>query len=130
MADLDPNPIVSAGLSQAERDVLRERRRQPLEEGFDAAHDDDHDNGELARAAACYAMGAAWLEMHRMGDGQGNIVDVPVRWPWAPAWWKPKSRRRDLVRAAGLLIAEIERLDRAADSAGTEADNSGEGADA
>ena len=37
----------------------------------------------------------------------------PSYWPWEPRWWKPKNPRRDLVRAAALLIAEIERLDRA-----------------
>ncbi len=121
MDEVDLAAIVTFGPSAAELDVLNERRRQVLEEGFTPDHDDAHDNGELARAAACYAMGAAWLEMHRMGDGQGNIVDVPVRWPWSPAWWKPKSRREDLVRAAALLIAEAERLDRA------EADSAGEG---
>lgn len=41
---------------------------------------------------------------------------MPDAWPttWAEDWWKPKNPRRDLVRAAALLIAEIERLDRAA----------------
>ena len=34
-------------------------------------------------------------------------------WPWAASWWKPKNRRRDLVRAAALIVAEIERIDRA-----------------
>jgi hypothetical protein len=36
-------------------------------------------------------------------------------WPskWAEHWFKPKDPRRDLVRAAALCIAEIERLDRA-----------------
>lgn len=121
MDDVDLAAIVSLGPTAAELSVLHERRRQVLEEGFTPGHDDAHDNGELARAAACYAMGAGWLEMHRMGNGEGDIVDVPVRWPWSPAWWKPKSAREDLVRAAALLIAEIERLDRA------EADSAGEG---
>lgn len=35
-------------------------------------------------------------------------------WPFPPRSWKPKDRRRDLVRAAALLVAEIERLDREA----------------
>jgi hypothetical protein len=34
-------------------------------------------------------------------------------WPWSLHWWKPKSPRRDLIRAAALIVAEIERLDRA-----------------
>ena len=31
---------------------------------------------------------------------------------WGLDWLKPKSPRRDLVRAAALIVAEIERLDR------------------
>jgi hypothetical protein len=38
----------------------------------------------------------------------------PAFWPWPPEWWKPCDRRANLVRAAALLIAEIERIDRAA----------------
>lgn len=42
--------------------------------------------------------------------------NVAKHWPlsWAKSWLKPKDRRRDLIRAAALIIAEIERLDRAA----------------
>lgn len=43
-------------------------------------------------------------------------------WPWDWAWWKPKNPRRDLVRAAALIIAEIERLDRAAEASAAKAD--------
>ncbi|SUU02078.1 Uncharacterised protein [Acinetobacter baumannii] len=38
--------------------------------------------------------------------------EAPEYWPWDDCYWKPKSPRQDLVRAAALLIAEIERLDR------------------
>ena len=31
---------------------------------------------------------------------------------WDSEWWKPKDRRRDLIRAGALIVAEIERLDR------------------
>lgn len=90
-------------------DVLAERRRQVEGEGFSPRHDDHHSPGELARAGACYAVAASQaLESH--------IYDPPP-WPWADAWWKPKTPRRDLVRASALLIAEIERLDRMAGDA-------------
>lgn len=82
--------------SPAERDVLVERRRQIDVEGWSPMHDDTHDLGELAKAASCYAVGVAW------------------RWPWNELSWKPGNRRRDLVKAGALIIAEIERLDRAA----------------
>lgn len=91
--------------SAAERDVLAERRRQVEAEGWTPEHDDQHEGGELADAAACYAAtaaGAVWGET------------VPSMWPWARSWWKPRSAREDLVRAGALILAEIERLDRAA----------------
>lgn len=98
--------LQSATASRAIADVSAERRRQVEGEGWTAAHDDQHTHGDLAQAAACYAIYAS-----------GRSVP-PDLWPWAMEWWKPKDRRRDLVRAAALVIAEIDRLDRAMDSTG------------
>ena len=105
--------------SQAARDVIAERQRQISEEGYAAEHDDQHVAGEMADAAACYA--AVLIEMRVVWDESGReFHDVPVGWPrsWSFRWWKPKDRRRDLVRAGALIIAEIERLDRARSSKG------------
>ena len=89
-------------MSQAEVDVLAERQRQIHAEGHDEAHDDRWTNGELAEAGASYAI-ASHFPAH-----------APIEWPWDREWWKPKDRRRNLVRAAALIIAEIDRLDRQA----------------
>lgn len=99
--------------SQAARDVLAERERQKAVEGWTEAHDDGHANESLAQAAACYAMPDPALR--QVGAGRG-MKFVPMQWPssWSSTWWKPKDRRRDLVRAGALILAEIERLDRAA----------------
>jgi hypothetical protein len=90
-------------------DIAAERRRQVEAEGWTPEHDDQHKDYELSQAAAWYAANAAgW---NRRGYGA-----LPY-WPWDKEWCKPckpKDRRRDLVRAAALLVAEIERLDRAA----------------
>lgn len=93
--------------SKAIQSVLAERKRQQTEEGWTAEHDDQHDEGELAAAGACFANPI----MLRIADVED---DFPLGWPqdWIE-WWKPKDRRYDLVRAAALIIAEIERLDRA-----------------
>lgn len=108
------DPGVSVGnLPAAMIDVINERRRQILEEGFTPAGDDAQADGAMARAAGCYAIGPQFIMTHPMGDGAGNILDVPVNWPWPPVWWKPRSRREDLVRSGALIIAEIERIDRA-----------------
>lgn len=97
-------------MSKATDDVLAERQRQIEAEGWTVEHDDKHDAGELAAAGAAYALNAAdQLHPYSQGDG-GN--EVPMCWMWDKQWWKPKNPRRDLVRAAALLIAEIERLDR------------------
>lgn len=95
------------------QDVIAERQRQVEAEGWTAAHDDQHDRGEMAAAAGCYALGAR-LKTHEV-DGPGSYV-VPEHWPWDGEWWKTKTRRQDLVRAGALILAEIERLDRLAPS--------------
>jgi len=91
-------------------EVAAERRRQIEREGWTLEHDDEHTNMELARAAVCYAYEATRTDYQRETDAGV----VPMMWPveWDESWWKPKDRRRDLIRAAALIIAEIERLDR------------------
>lgn len=100
--------------STALMDVMRERTRQINEEGWTPDHDDQHDGGELAGAAASYALNAACL----LSPYDGTAIEgIPYSWPstWGEEWWKPSSAnpRRDLVKAAALILAEIERLDRA-----------------
>lgn len=43
---------------------------------------------------------------------------VPSGWPWDAAWWKPKNRRRNIVRAGALALADKERRERAGQDAG------------
>ena len=114
--------------SRAIHDVIAERQRHLNIEGWSAAHDDEHDNGEMARAAACYAIAGGSDDYTRHGRNPNDPPNVKLLreyenlaftrlrelWPWHWVWWKPKDRRRDLVRAAALIIAEIERLDRLA----------------
>lgn len=85
-------------------DVLVERERQKSSERFGTTHDDRHVDGELALAAACYAISGI--------DKDYLTRAIKWLWPWDRAWWKPKDRRRDLVRAGALIIAEGDRLDR------------------
>ena len=89
--------------------VAIERARQVSALGWTPEHDDRHDRDlALPRAAACYALagtggnGPFWITRH-----QTPQQVWPYRWEW-----KPKDRRTNLVRAAALLIAEIERIDR------------------
>lgn len=106
-------------LTKAAQDVLAERQRQVDVEGWDANHDDNNNRGDMARAAACYALVAGSCQ----GWSASTYAGMPapnsdpdgdeIWWPWDRKWWKPKNPRRDLVRAAALILAEIERIDRA-----------------
>ncbi|MEQ0965044.1 hypothetical protein [Pseudomonas aeruginosa] len=94
---------------QAWLDVQAERRRQITAEGWTPEHDDEHSHGQIARAAACYALAGSSAP----NDGTAALL-VSLAWPWDQQWWKPTSARRDLIKAGALILAEIERLDRAA----------------
>ncbi len=88
--------------------IRNERQRQKSVEGWTDAHDDEHTDDGLACAAACYATPHDRREQH--------ADDVPpFLWPWESDWWKPTpdDRIRELVKAGALIVAEIERLQRA-----------------
>lgn len=107
-------------LSRGSQDVLAERRRQLEVEDFRKDEDDHYTSGEMAWAAVCYLQNAAVAgKMQGLGllnaeqcDERGRSLPQPEVWPWDAEWWKPAGQRRDLVKAAALIIAEIERLDR------------------
>lgn len=101
-------------MSKAIDDILAERRRQVEAEGWHPPHDDAHRMGELAGAAACYAMHDLSFTIQNIKLGHAVAMMVKDLWPWAASWWKPTDRRRNLIKATALLIAEIERIDRAA----------------
>lgn len=88
--------------------LIAERVRQVTEEGYSPGHDREHSNGELALAAACYAIPVP----ERLAITGGILKPVPELWPWMSGWWKPtpEDRVRELVKAGALIMAEIERL--------------------
>jgi hypothetical protein len=103
--------------TQAARDVLGERQRQISAEGWTP----EHDEGEMAMAAAGYAVKASdQIQCVAHGFDESTLDDdvtapQPGLDPWPHAWgFKPCPPRRALVKAGALILAEIERLDRAA----------------
>lgn len=98
------------------RAVAVERERQVAVEGWTQEHDDEHDKGELASAALCYTIAATLKagELAEMitGGWSNTPADIKSTWPWEPEWWKPGTPQRMLEKAAALLIAERERIDR------------------
>lgn len=93
--------------------ILAERIRQENKKGFDPKHDDDHDGGELAAAAACYALNAMAQvsnTAHCRALARAATQDC---WPWDWRWWKPSmDGDRDLAKAGALILAELERRAR------------------
>jgi hypothetical protein len=92
-------------LTKAAADVLAERQRQIEREGYTTEHDDEHTADDLADAGAAYALVAHFA---RTGIPAADV------WPWEPQSFKPRDQRQNYVRAAALLQAAVERLDRAA----------------
>lgn len=112
--------------------IAEERQRQIDREGYDCAHDNEHTEGQLVRAAICYATERKfYLEKrdseHReretivqLPDKEGNMkphqVLPPIygEWPWGLEYWKPtpNDRVKELVKAGALIAAEIDRLQR------------------
>jgi len=88
--------------------ISAERQRQIEVEGFDAAHDDTHVNGEIADFACCYARAAVY-----------NILGlyapkVPLfqACPWPDGFKPSEDPIRNLAKAGALIAAEIDRLQR------------------
>ena len=85
--------------------IANERKRQVEKEGYSLEHDDMYVNGELSKAASCYAT-----------PKRGHVV--PSEWPWGDEWWKPRKedtidgRIDELKKAGALIAAEIDRLNR------------------
>ncbi|QND84552.1 Uncharacterized protein ChrSV_2326 [Chromobacterium vaccinii] len=94
-------------------EIAAERRRQIEVEGWTPEHDDEHEPRMLAAAGACYAL-------HWLTEGNRPLLAI---WPWDESWWKPSADpRRNWIKAAALLVAEIEREDRASRKGGGDAD--------
>jgi hypothetical protein len=79
-------------------EVAAERAKQKRK-GFTSEHDDFHDKGELVVSAGAY------LSAH------SSIISY---WPWSKHEFRSEGKRKDLLKAAALIVAEIERMDRAA----------------
>ena len=90
--------------------IAEERNRQILEEHYDGMHDDDHDEGELVRAAVCYAANKTPYEF---GEFLFDNRDATYNefWPWDDRSDKREKhdRVKSLAIAGALIAAEIDR---------------------
>ena len=122
-----PTLVLPGGISRhavvAITELAGERARQITEEALTPEWDDRHRPGDLALAAAAYAAFSAMenentREHHRQslwGFVPGFTGIIGQLWPWPAQWFKPKDRRRELVKAGALILAQLERLSREAE---------------
>lgn len=100
-----PSPLTEQKIREGDSLIIemiaQEVREQFTREGWTPEHDKQHKFGELAKAAACYAVEHTDARVMEMGESA---------WPWEEKWWKPKDDIRNLVRAAALIVSEIRRL--------------------
>ena len=96
-------PKIKTGISV----IIEERLRQLTTKGYDNAHDDAHDKGELSKAAALFAWPA--------------LSDYVFKheWPEGKLFYHPKEPAmtiddtiKELGKAGALITAEIDRLYR------------------
>jgi hypothetical protein len=90
-------------MSEETIDVISEiaaERQHQCSLGYDEEHDDTYNNNELSDAAVCYVY----------AEEKDRLTDCV--WPWETEFWNPKTKRENLIRAAALIVAEIERMDR------------------
>lgn len=91
--------------------IAVERLRQIEKEKWTPEHDqEEHNDGTMATAAACYAMPIPVRNQ--------KVLSHPLwysLWPWDCRWFNPapnnkEGRLKDLRRAGALIAAEIDRL--------------------
>lgn len=92
-------------------DLIKEERQRQIDiYGYSDEHIiksiEDYSCGELGDAAAAYAMTIGFREDASEG------ADAPFFFPWDAEYFKPSpdNRVRELVKAAAMLVAEIDRL--------------------
>lgn len=100
-------------------ELIADERARQLKKGWTEEHDDHHEDGCLAEAAACYVVaGSAGV---RGADAKEEFTasmldgfsDSLVSWPWDDEDWNPSSDPMvNLVKAGSLIAAELDRLQR------------------
>lgn len=105
--------------------IAEERQRQIERWGNTEAHDVIHDDGQLLRAALSYldnnrdyeeSYADEFDDRESRAEKEANPVFKNSHWPWKDEEFKPKREVychpeiRDLVKAATLIAAEIDRL--------------------
>lgn len=93
--------------------VAKERTRQIVEKGYTAEHDDEHVDGEIADAAACYANSNG--SIYRFSHANSKHFPLINVWPWDFQYFKKEEhdRKQQLIISAAFINAEYDRIVRA-----------------
>ncbi len=101
------------GGTKAWRDVLAERGRQIHDKGYTPEHDDAHARGEILLGALSCALVVS-VNFYPESDRASIRRTALGYWPWEDGAPDPaKPPRAHLVQAVAMMVAEIERIDRA-----------------
>lgn len=102
MVEKEANRVGNISTGNGVAGIARERVRQVVDEWFGAVHDSAHTDGELALAAAAYAL---------MSRDSYSEIAFSI-WPFEAMWLKTEkhSRIKKLVIAGALIAAEIDRI--------------------
>lgn len=93
--------------------IAEERQRQIEAEGYSAEHDAQYEDGELADAAAVYALSDDMMDT--LDNEWGHDMYLHL-WPFGLEYLKKKTygsiyeRSKDLMKAGALIAAELDRL--------------------
>jgi len=117
--------ITKNKMNGAER-IAAEIKRQIEKEGWDAEYDDEQEDGQLASAAACYAL-QNYKSYFQISCYDNYFIDLyDILWPWDEEYWKPTHVKiRNLEKAVALISAEIDRLLRLETKGGKKWNTSG-----
>lgn len=83
--------------------IAAERQRQIDRKGYDAVHDDEHTEGQIADAAVAYLQSDTFPWPW---DGEPKVAGIT--WDFEPE--QIPQRIRELEKAGALAAAEIDRL--------------------
>lgn len=97
--------------------VTSERVRQ-IELGYDRTHDDRNTIDDLIQASRFYSTLAKWNNMGCMSNSPAVVAYAELEWPenWDRKFFvsalECSDAERNLTKAAALMVAALERLDR------------------
>lgn len=113
-ADALARPISHGGMAAltgpAFRALCQERLDQVERHGFSAAHDDMHRDSAIAQGALAYLL-AGMAPDCRLPD---TLAETAANiWPWGAHTFRPGATEECFIKAAAMLLAEVDRIHRA-----------------